>query len=237
MRLLHTAVIVGVLMVGTKLADLLLRPHQQQKLQRLLETATLALSYASVLAALKRTANHHLWRIVLMVALMMPIPFVAGLPMMQALFERSSATPETIGKVVVLLFAVLLLSSIPSAFALRWIVRSRSGVGLAVRFGLVLLGLYIANRIADLVLADRVKVGGRTLERLFGLVWLVLGGLGAGITMVAWLFALAMIAHFVLRLIEALAWRVVEYQRGAWAAVIALATTVLGLVDLYLKYR
>jgi hypothetical protein len=237
MRLLDTAVVVGVLMVGTKLADLLLRPHQQQKLQRLLETATLALSYTSVLGALKRMADHHFWRLVLVVALMMPIPFVAGLPLLQAMFERSSATPEVVGRVILLVMVVLLLSSVPSALALRWIVRSRSGAGLAVRFGLGLLFLYAANRIADLVLADRIKMGARVLERLLGLVWLFLGSLAAGITMVAWLFVLAMIAHFVLRLIEALAWRVVEYQRGAWAAVIAVATTVLGLADLYLKYR
>jgi hypothetical protein len=167
----------------------------------------------------------------------MPIPFVAGLSLMQPLFERSGATPEMVGEVMLLLIGALLLSAYPSAVVLRWITRSRSGIGLAARFVLVIFGLYVANRIADFVLADQLRPGTRALARLVGLVEMVIGGIAAGVTIVAWLFALAVVAHLVLRLTEAIAWRVVEYQKGAWAGVVALATAVLGLVDLYLKYR
>jgi hypothetical protein len=98
-----------------------------------------------------------------------------------------------------------------------------------------LLVVVVANVVADWMLRSDSRASNHLLRRALGLIELLGGSLAATLTIAVWVFALALLAHVLLRLLEAIAWRVVEYQKGAWAAVVAIATVILGMIDLYLK--
>jgi len=51
------------------------------------------------------------------------------------------------------------------------------------------------------------------------------------------LMIMIMIAQFLVFLMRALIWRIVEYNRGAWAAIVLIITIILGAVELLLRTR
>lgn len=236
MLFLDAAVLVGVLLILTKVGDLILRPHQQARLQALVEAATLSLSYASLIAAVRRLARRHVWRLVLVLMALVPVQLYFTWPMLgQQLASDPRATEEIVGLVVVMLFATQLAAAIPAAWALRWVLRDDSGRRTLMRFGLLVLALVAAEAAAEWMLAGDPWPLPDLLRRASGLFFLAAGCVVADLFIAAWLFAVALAAHLLLRLVEAVAWRVVEYQRGAWAAVVAIATALLAAVDLYLR--
>jgi hypothetical protein len=233
---LDAAVVVGVLLTATKVADLLLRPHQQRRLQSLFETATLSLSYTSAMAASRRLARARFWWLVLVLAIIVPFQMMVALPVLGDMLRRApQMTNELAGLVVVMVFSATLVSTIPAAFVLRWIMRYESGTKTAIRFGAVSILLIAANVAAAAAVAADVRFEHRLVTQGVGALMLLTGAVTAAIHIAALLFAAVLLAHLVLRLVEALAWRVVEYQRGAMAAVVAIVTALLGVVDIYLK--
>lgn len=236
MVVLDTAVLVGVMLVLTKVGDMLLRPHQQARLQTLVEAATLKLSYMSVMESARRMTRHHLWRVALILAFLVPAQLYFVRPVLAAMFEADPhATPEIVGLVVVILFVGECVASVPAAFALRWVLRDDSGRRTAVRYGTLVMLLIAANVVAGWVLAHDPTPDAGILRKISGVTMFAAGTVTADLFIAVWVFAFALAGHALLRAIEALAWRVAEYQRGAWAAVVAIATAVLTVVDLYLK--
>ena len=236
MFLLDAAVIVGGLLVLTKVSDLLLRPHQQRRLQALVESATLRLSYSSVIGAARRLARSHFWRLVLLLMLVVPLQLYLTRSMVAALLQsRPGLTAEQAGQIVVLIFVGELIATIPAALVARWVLRDDSARRTALRLATLAVVLVIVTQGAEYVLLQDPQVASRTVGRVVGVLYYAVGSVGSTLFLAGLVLVLALAAHVVLRLIEAVAWRVVEYQRGAWAAVVAIATAVLGLVDLYLK--
>lgn len=233
---LDVAVLVGGLLVLTKVADLLLRPRQQRRLQAFVESLTLALSYASMIALARRLARRRLWLLVVILVALVPLQVVVSIPLLQSLFASAPGmTAERAGLLFLVLVGVELLCTVPAAYALRWVLRDDSGRWTAIRYGALLLVVVLANVAADWIVRSDARASNRLLQRALGLIELVGGSLAATLTIAAWVFALALVAHVLLRMLEAFAWRVVEYQKGAWAAVVAIATALLGMLDLYLK--
>ena len=236
MMVLDTAVLVGIMLVLTKVGDMLLRPHQQARLQKLVEAATLRLSYMSVMAGARRMAHHRVWRLVGILVLLVPAQLYFVRPVLAEMFAADPrATPEIVGLVVVILFVAECVASVPAAFALRWVLRDDSGRKTGVRYGSLVMLLIAANAIAVWMVANDPIPDSGILRRISGAIMLAAGAVTADLFIAVWVFAFALAGHVLLRSIEALAWRVVEYQRGAWAAVVAIATAVLTVVDLYLK--
>jgi hypothetical protein len=157
-------------------------------------------------------------------------------PLLAQMFAGDpGATPEAVGLVVVMLFVAQCLATVPAALALRWVLRDESGPRTALRYGSLLLVLIAANGIALWILANDPTPETGILRRVSSFVMLAAGAITADLFIVAWVFAFALAGHALLRLLEAIAWRVVEYQRGAWAAAVAIATAILAAVDVYLK--
>jgi hypothetical protein len=237
MFVLDAAVVAGVLLLLTKVGDLLLRPHQQRTLQTWLEAATLRLSYSSMIAMTRYLAMRRIWVIVIVLALLVPVQLSVVAPSVAvALQSTTGATLEQIQMVIGILLVALVIATIPAAFALRWVVREQSVRRTLLRFATLVIFLFVVTLTSGALmrLAD-MRLPNPLLSQMIGAVMLVSGTLFTALFIVAWLFAFALALHVLLRLIEAIAWRVVEYQRGAWAAVVALATAILGALDLYLK--
>lgn len=236
MFLLDAAVIVGGLLVLTKVSDLLLRPHQQRQLQTLVESATLRLSYSSVIGAARSLARSHFWRLVLLLMLLVPLQLYLIRSMVAALLQsRPGLTAEQAGQIVVLIFVGELIATIPAALVARWVLRDDSGRRTALRLGAFVIVLVLVTQAAEYLLLTDPQAASRTIGRVVAVFYYAVGSVGSTLFLAGWIIILALAAHLVLRLLEAVAWRVVEYQRGAWAAVVAIATAILGLVDLYLK--
>jgi hypothetical protein len=237
MLVLDVAVVVGALLLLTKIGDLLLRPHQQRRLQTWFESATLRLSYSSMIAATRYVAMRRLWLIVLLLALLVPVQLSIAAPFVAAVLLQSvpGVTQERIAQAVGFIFITVLIATVPAAFALRWVVREQSGRKTAVRYVALLLCLIAATTVSGWLVAADVRLPSRLLMQFFDVMVIATGALFTALILVAWVFAFALMLHLLLRAIEAIAWRVVEYQRGAWAAVVAIATAVLGALDLYLK--
>ena len=236
MFLLDAAVLLGVLLILTKVGDLVLRPHQQARVQALVEAATLKLSYMSTITVARRLARHRLWRLALLLAVLIPVQMYLVLPFVGAMLARDPRnTPEFVGLVVVVLFVSQCLATVPAALALQWVLRDDSGRRTALRYASLLALLVAVNAVATWIVTNDPTPQSGIGGRLSGLVMLAAGSITADLFIAAWVFAFALLGYVLLRTLEAVAWRVAEYQRGAWAAVVALATALLAAVDLYLK--
>jgi hypothetical protein len=119
--MLDAAVLGGIMLVLTKVGDMILRPHQQARLQVLAEAATLRLSYMGVIAGARRLARDRFWCLVLILMLLVPVQLYLARPLLAQMFAADPrATPETVGLVIVMLFVAQCLATVPAAFALRW---------------------------------------------------------------------------------------------------------------------
>ena len=236
MAFLDATVIVGVLMLLTKAADVLLRPHQQRRLQAFLESVTLRLSYTSMIAGASELARRHPWRLVLLLALLAPLQLFILAPFVAFVMATTlGATQEQIQQFFGGFLFAIMIAAIPAAFVLRWVLRDASGWRIPVRYGSLLTALVMATIGSEWMVGHDITLGSRPLQIVLDVGMIVIGALFTALFIVAWVLAFALIAHVVLRLLEATAWRIVEYQRGAWAAVVAIATVLLGALDLYLK--
>jgi hypothetical protein len=62
-------------------------------------------------------------------------------------------------------------------------------------------------------------------------------GFGGPSLVVALVSICLLFAEIILGILRALVWRIVEYNRGAFAAIVLIVTVALGLVDMYLRFR
>ena len=69
---------------------------------------------------------------------------------------------------------------------------------------------------------------------VIGFLLIVAGILSFSILVFSLLFLLS---ELMLKIIRGIAWRIAEYNKGAFAAIVLLATIVLGVIELYLKFH
>jgi len=255
---------VGVLINVLKLSDLLLRKHQRQRVQTLMDAMTLWLDYTRPVAWFRKLVDRNearpfIWVSVIVVLLFLGL-MLLGSPDIVLFGEfgpPDSVMVATAGLFVLGLVPVLIRwIGLP---VIRWIVAPGSFMQVLIRYVLSMLLLILS-------LGPAGPVIGVVLAIPFGIVLVVVeavvssftgaeprldGGqiitavllpfaaavqsmlVAPGLVLLTW--GLLFIVDVARRLVTGLAWRVVEYNQGAWAGLTALATAAVGIVDLYLR--
>ena len=240
-RVVELLFIIGLLINLTKGADLMLRPYQQKWIQSKTETLALWLEYAYPLKWLGKltTRKAHIVIAIIAVALYYSIFFLWVIPSTSiSIFER------------IIIHGIGFYALCRSAYLfVKWLLSDDNPVKFVHRFILVLIvliGIIIGGLIVFYVWIGDETISFRIYELgIIKLIILVVVLSLAIALMIAWLivgiiFPLIILIYLVQTLIllsRAVVWRIVEYNKGVWAALTLLATIVLGSIELYLKVR
>ncbi|SRR6266705_5306995 len=246
---MHIAVdallIVGLILNFVKAGDLILRPHQLKWFQGRIEHLTLWLDLTKPLKAL-RTLTGEEGRLALLVLGYVPAIFFFAAT--QALQEREPIGVSFITYLNFGILIVLIKSGLPIT---RWLLGDGRLISFLKRFVVLTIGelaALVSLRLAALpmeYLSDHSKehflLGTLFVLDILVLLALVLFDLvystiwlACFLTIVASSILLSF--EILLKFVRGIAWRIVEYNKGAFAAIILIVTAALGLIDFYLKF-
>lgn len=258
---LDTLLALGILVNIVKGGALLLRPQQRRKVQSLFERLHLRLDSQRPIKGLQRLASERGQRRLMLVGIG-EFLLVVGVDVSLDIWSGESATIGSFG--VLLCSAAILLSVLSLPLVTRlggpklmgWLLGDLSFFAFLRRFavvfiaGITVLGIYQATLRGAAYLMGTVdpfdtlelpleKVGPATLVVGIGLLvafppfvyfWMLTQIAGAALSMCV----LTRLGVLVLKVVRALAWRLAEYNKGAWAALVLGTTVVLGFLRLIL---
>jgi hypothetical protein len=241
--------VVGALVSLVKAAELLLRPHQEKWLQEKFEWLALWLDYTRPLRAYQRSRKH------VYVGLFYTGPFVLGCFVVARMYKHGHyplwgvvAVVAIVGWIVIRLTIMTVEEEDETAdlLGLRppfdviqyWIARAKGfgsqlikhGLLGGISVGLWCLWLFLESR-TDTTL-EIILVFGVMLVFLSYTAWV--GGSNLAITIVS--VSLLMLEGG-LTIVRAIVWRIVEYNKGAFAAIVLIMTLALGVTEFFLKYQ
>jgi hypothetical protein len=252
---LDAAFLIALLTLLVKAGDFLLRPHQQRCVQSKMETATLWLDYRRPALWYAKIVNKPVVRLVGLIATV-GIYALAYMIAHQAGSEGFAlyANPIVIG---VILLPLLMAQRIAGRLGrvMHGVMAGEKDEHYGRAYGPKLFFLRSLEAIAVLSIASVIVVGIAGAV-LYGVQSLVLDrGFELGpellvlISIVAFPFAIEAVTatlifvvvcsligliatcHVALIAIRAVCWRIVEYNKGAWAAILVIVTVMLGVLD------
>ena len=256
---LDTLLALGILVNLVKGGDLLLRPSQRRNVQSLFERLHLQLEAQRPIEGLQRLASERGQRRVMLVGIGECL-VVVGADISLDMWSGGSATIGSFGVLLcagAMLLSVLswpLVARLGGPTLMSWLLGDLRVLAFLRRFavvfsaGMTVRGMYQATLwgAADLMgtvapfdtLALPLEnVGPGTLGVGVGLLvawppfvyfWMLTQVAGAAVSMCV----LTRLGVLLLTVVRALAWRVAEYNQGAWAALVLGTTVVLGVLRL-----
>jgi hypothetical protein len=253
--MLNALVIVGALISFLNLGDLLLRPQQKEAFHRFIENLTLALDYTRPMIWFARLGERKfavVWPIIsaLLVFLADPrIRMIGGTPALLVDLWSNTFRVQTRGLFFLgsntkfgYAFVAINLLIILTTF---WLIGSRVTVFLAsgkriIIFIVRVLAMYAATVVFAFALMAGATYNQTSLSyAIVGVPGLLLLSVPIVIVTIGMLMMSLTLLLFALRLFlkvsRAICWRVVEYSKGAWAAVIAILTAALGIYKAFLS--
>jgi hypothetical protein len=237
--------IVGLILNFVKAGDLILRPHQLKWFQDRFEHMTLWLDFTKPLKALKTLTSDD-GRLALLVLGYVPAIFVLA-----ATQAPQASEPKGISLITYLNFGILIFLIKKGLPITRWLFGDGRVTSFLKRFMLLSIGQLVA--LVCLVLSVRlivylsdhsnehfllgalfvvdilVLLALALLNLVYSTIWLA-----CFLTIVA--SSILLIFEILLRFARGIAWRIVEYNKGAFAAIVLIVTVALGLIDFYLKF-
>ena len=239
MRLtVDSLLIVGIFLNLVKAGDLILRPHQVRYFQDRFEHLTLWLDFTKPLKALKTLTGEE-GRLGLLVLGYVPSIIVFAL-------LQAYQPPNELGVTLItyLNFGMLILLIKSGLATTGWLFGDGRLRSFLKRFALASVVEFAALGSLGLsvyVLSERSN----GLLWLYWLLFLVVVGLvllnlvSSTIWLACFLTILAssilLVLELILKFVRGIAWRIVEHNKGAFAAVILITTIALGFVDLYFR--
>jgi hypothetical protein len=234
-------------------ADLLLRPYQQKWLQNKLETLTLKLNYTNIL---KWYSNHLQYTLLLLIGFFSLI-LVMSILRNSFLIVMSTALKENvIVFICAIVFLILLNFKTRDIFkkSLEYlegkdiivknenysliIFLKRALIVLRSHFILVfsffLFYCIVFYGIDKLIFKENLPFVNYSLTSVASITIEFLGILIFLTTMIL-LTLIVGILHFILKIMEAFCWRIIEFNKGAFAAINILITFILGIIEYCLK--
>lgn len=234
----------GVLVQLTKLTDLLMRPHQQRWIQRSAEMITLRLAYLKPLQLYPRLVKKKS-ALVFVVVLELVLVVTIVLGSMHELF-LGDRHPTGWNYFATILGSIALLIVAPLALVrylnqvMDWLFSRDRFVSFLVRFiALAIAGYVVCSGLVTFYGATIVE-SETPLGPIMGLLLLFVGTTlfltlaALGTTIILLQIILTVTTIFVGG-VRFLAWRIVEYNKGAWAAISLLLTILVGIVDIWTR--
>lgn len=257
-RTVDILLVIGILVNLIKGADLVLRPHQQKWLQKKFESLALWLDYTKPLKWYMSLVHKKVYSVLFFTA-----PFIViALPLAPSIV-KSGIAPLWWGVFVVVFGIIATIVTIASAFGISnleddlpserppfydvlslgqyWLINSDSFAQQLLRHLLVVatsVGLWL---IISSTKTNIFGKGGFLIEILNGIVFLtfcfITWGFAASSFLIIIFVLILLAAEVMLKFFRGLVWRIVEYNKGAFAAIVLIVTIVLGVTEFYLKYH
>jgi hypothetical protein len=230
--------VVGVLVNLIKVGDILLRPHQQRWMQNKLEELTLWLDYTKPLKWFDKHVTPRVLNIVLIIcgSFTVIISIIVKLVRNDLFFGVGFAwylffVCATVFIIVKwlkpIIISWLFVGARHLSFVKRFILLT------VISFAIALLIAFIANYIGCLC----------ENSLLWPLSAIVIS-IATYVTVIYYLglililtVIISIVLEIILKIFRGVAWRIIEYNRGSFAAIVLLITVSLGVIDLYLKTR
>ena len=249
----HILFTISLLLTLMKGVDLTLRPHQQKWLQDKLETLTLKLNYANVFKWYSKNLSSLMIKFTGVLSLLIVASFLHEA--VNRIFATTIASNfilflSTFGLAIFINFRTkpIQVGSFNyiggkdvrennKNYSLAMYTKRSLRVLLSyLRMISLILGLYYFGIYA----LDKFYLKQNLPVFLFSLissfpVTIDFLGILISLLLILLLSGIVGILHLLLRLIEAICWRIVEYNKGALAAINVIITVVLGVTELYLK--
>jgi len=238
-----TAFALGIMLQVTKLADFLLRPKQQEWVRGKCESFTLRLEYFRPLTWFYQIQDHKIQNF-----------FIAQVAVLAMAVDASLASlplPLMLVYLCILCGPAFLLLYTRGIPIVRWIYgNGHFGIFIWRYFQFLLIGGMLKLLIAAISVCNNKFIlphidPSNSFYSLMmfplGLILLALASISLCVWIILVLGLFAIVAQLLLlalsafvALFRAIAWRVVEYNKGPWAALTLLVTAILGCFDLYL---
>jgi hypothetical protein len=255
-RTLQLLLIAGILVNLVKGAELILRPHQEKWLQYKWESMTLWLHYSKPINWFFQSGKitQFFW---ISYALFFPVILVLALALLPELKWR-----YWIGVILcflmtggLFLYSVIMKNKEDDVYQLKiqqklinWFSEGRTTRQYIFRLLLLatLTVVLIFLTYVSIIGLIRLKVASpwaffviimflvMPVVRLHG-AYLVIINLGITSLTTLGLSLILLVAEFLLRILRGIAWRIAEYNKGAFAAIILVATALLGIIEFYLR--
>jgi len=254
MWVLHSLLVIGMLINFVKGAELILRPHQQKWLQDKCDTLALRLDYTSPLKWYMESGVIQKW-FWLLYELVIICAFVVYV------FSNRSLNIYNLAALVCFILSIVLLGREKSKFILvsglwkrlitevtgkerdpmAWMLEGRtisesiykqlvvSGFGLICCY---LFYLFLTEWILHVFQLGLYLI----LMTIYGLVITPLAIIGLANILVMLVSVLIFVTELMLVFIRGIVWRIAEYYKGAFAAILLLITGALGMAEVYFRF-
>ena len=258
---LDLAFATGILINSIKGADLLLRPHQQKRIQDWAEVTTLRLEYARPLRWFSKLATPRGTRILLLIGVAEFFFVGVTVGTVQAISKETNLHERLLQVGALLLSAVCIPYIVSNAGPrlVTWLFKKQSIMSFALRFVVLLMGGFAFFMLyqAALIYVGWITIGRHTkffdyfdsifdetsraavfdvvglllVWPFFTMFWIItqVGGLAM------WCAAAVGVAEITLKFLRGLAWRIIEFNKGAYAALTLILTVVIGLADFVVR--
>lgn len=245
-----TLFIVFCLINIVKLGDLIVRPHQQKWFQDKLETLTLKLDYLNTLNWFKRNINSRFILIIGFIGFLFTFPFFHKFVNFLGLHFQENLLLSTITGFI----SIFIFRRMRQIIGIDYIVGKDTEVDEYIyetttfrsRAFSVVLKLWIIMKCLLILYATVVYLLYKYLIHkeldvlLYGLwfitpflaTWLalILSFILMGITTI-----LVYLLHILIKILDGICWRIIEYNKGSLAAICLIITVILGLIEWFLK--
>lgn len=250
---IHILFTLSLLLTLMKGADLLLRPHQQKWLQNKLETLTLKLNYSNIYKWYSKNLSSLMIKSLGAFSLLIAASFLHEA--VNRIFTTTIASNfilflSTVGLAIFINFRTkpIQISSFDyidgkdlreknEKYPLSSYIKRSCRVILSY---LLMITLILVIYYVGIYALDKFYLKQNLPVFLFSLisslpVTLDFFGILITLFLILLLSGIVGILHFLLRIIESICWRIVEYNKGAFAAINIIITVSLGVVELYFK--
>jgi hypothetical protein len=249
MRVLDVATTLGVLMVVLKAGDLILRPYQQEWVQDKLETLTLHLHF------MKPVDWFATFVTPLATALAtIAVSFALGVRLLPAMRKtidiKINPSLESFASATIMLVTLPSTTFVGRTFTAQWFVigklvaeRKQPLRDLFIRWARNCFVFLIALSLIVTLFEQCIRIPQPTDYKLTRTDYIL--ALFAGLPQIYWflqcflpgltllvVMGLLGILHICVLGLREVTWRIVEFQKGAFAALIAIATLICGIADI-----
>jgi len=254
-HIIEILLVAGILTNALKGAELILRPYQQKWVQAKWDDITLRLEYSKPLERLRTITSKQIQVITIAIILAIFLFILSDFVMRWGIFFRRDEKLT----IALLLLATLIGGLIPvialtlfGAKFLFWLYSKGKFLVFLIKYfsfvalsSMALVLVYRAIKWIASYLNPTEQITGLNYHLLavciFIVVFLCIFYIEFVISVLCLFIIITQIVLFVTEVIlialRAVAWRVAEYNKGAFSAVVLLFTVILGAVEAYLKYR
>lgn len=235
--MLDLVLAIGIIASLLNIGDFILRPQQKESFQKGMENLVLWLDYKRPLNLISNIRSLKRWHLCCIGFSLL----IISLTILQYYHNLYVAR-------VGLFFVIYSLTIIQSVPWWRWAthvfdhIDPHKGILQILFRSIILVLVNIIVTVIFILIAKFTEIGSIVFVLvllpiyIFRLRWIMAFNAAVSVSIIALsACSFLFIIESLVRILRIIGWRIIEYSKGAWAAIILLATTILSLIKLFVK--